>query len=75
MQAEKKTAEATELRESRPETIGIALLRTAKAPAKAEAAAVHEMPEYEEDQESNRWYEKNPWRSGQASSGVAPRRA
>ena len=54
-------------------TSGIALLRTTKAPAKAVAAAVHETPEYEEDQESHRWYEKNPWRSGFIGRGTSPR--
>ena len=39
VQAEKKAAVAKELREDRPETKGIALLRSAIAPAQAEAAA------------------------------------
>ena len=49
VQAEKKVAVARELREDRPETKGIALLRSTDALAQAEAAAEPEEG-YQEDQ-------------------------
>ena len=73
VQAEKKVAYAKELRENRTETMGIAQMRSANAPAQAEAAAVPEMPDYQEDQETNGWYERNPWRLGFIGRGTSPR--
>ena len=71
VQAEKKVAVARELREDRPETKGIALLRSTIAPAQAEAAAEPEEG-YREDQVTDRWYAANPWQKGFVGRGTSP---
>ena len=71
VQAEKKVAVAKELREDRPETKGIALLRSAIAPAQAEAAAEPEEG-YQEKQAADLWYANNAWIDGFVGRGTAP---
>ena len=79
-QAEKKVAVAKELREDRPETKGIALLRPQVAPAKAEPvralaqadAAAVPGEEYQEKLASDRWYANNALVDGFIGRGTQP---
>ncbi len=71
VQAEKEVTVAKDLREDRPKTKGIALLRSAIAPVQAEAAAEPEEG-YQEKQAADLWYANNAWIDGFVGRGTAP---